>query len=337
MHRFRPSTCLKHLARCVCLAAAAAAARGGEAIQRQSQSGPVSAEVRLEPAEPLIGDVLTLTVTVVAEKDVELLMPEFGEALDRFSIVDFVPRESIDDRGRTVAVQKYRLQPPSSGPQAIPPILIEYVDRRPGQREAPEGYDAYELLTERIDFPVKSVFPADAAADLKPPLGRLEPLGPPPSPRWPWVAGVLVLLAVAGPLAAKGLTAWRRRARRRSAYEIAKARLERLLAQPRPDAEQVDAFYVELSGVVRRYLEDRFDLRAPELTTEEFLAGVGQSPDLSHAHQALLREFLRQADLVKFAGARPSREDIEQSIAAAQRFLEETRENAPMLEVNDEW
>ena len=209
--------------------------------------------------------------------------------------------------------------------------------RRAGQRAAPEGSDAYELLTERIDFTVKSVIPTDAKADLKPPLGRLAPLGTPPPPRWPWLAGVLVLLAVAGPLAVKGLIAWRRRAKRRSAYEIARARLERLLANPRPDAEQVDAFYVELSGVVRRYLEDRFDLRAPELTTEEFLAGVGQSPDLSHAHQALLREFLRQADLVKFAGARPSREDIEQSIAAAQRFLEETRENAPMLEVNDEW
>lgn len=95
--------------------------------------------------------------------------------MDRFSIVDFAPRESIDDRGRTVAVQKYRLQPPSSGAQAIPPILIEYVDRRAGQRAAPEGSDAYELLTERIDFTVKSVIPTDAKADLKPPLGRLAP------------------------------------------------------------------------------------------------------------------------------------------------------------------
>ena len=130
----------------------------------------------------------------------------------------------------------------------------------------------------------------------------------------------------------KGYLVWRRRARRRSAYEIARARLNRLLARPRPTAEQVDAFYVELSGIVRRYLEDRFELRAPELTTEEFLASVGESPDLSREHQTLLREFLRQADLVKFAGVQPSNEDIERSIEAARRFLEETRENAPMIE-----
>lgn len=307
-----------------------------EAIEQEIESGPVKAVVQLQPKEPLIGDTVTLTITVTAEKDVELLMPEFGEALERFSIVDFAPRQSIDDEGRTVAVQTYRLQPPSSGKQTVPPILIEYVDRRPGEREAPEGYDAYELLTERIEFEVKSVIPKDAKADLKPPLGKLGPREAPPAPRWPWVVAALVLLAAASPFAVRAYLSWRRKARQRSAYEIARARLQRLLDSPRPKAEQIDAFYVELSGIVRRYLEDRFDLRAPELTTEEFLASVGESPDLSRDHQALLREFLRQADLVKFAGVQPSDDDIERSIEAAWWFLEETRENAPMLDVTDE-
>jgi hypothetical protein len=313
-----------------------ALAWGDDTIEKRTESGPVTATIRLEPSKPLIGDAVTLTITVVAEENVELLMPEFGEALDRFSIIDYVPRESIDDEGRTVAVQQYRLQPPSSGPQAIPPILIEYIDRREGQREAPEGFDAYELLTERLGFEVESVIPDDAKADLRPALGKLPPRAPPPAARWPWILIGLILLAVTGPLAVKGYLVWRRRARRRSAYEIARARLNRLLARPRPTAEQVDAFYVELSGIVRRYLEDRFELRAPELTTEEFLASVGESPDLSREHQALLREFLRQADLVKFAGVQPSNEDIERSIEAARRFLEETRENAPMIEEEEE-
>ena len=302
MLRFGPSPHLNFACSFCLVAASLASAWAGEAIVRKSQSGPVSVEVRLEPAKPLIGDIVTLTITAVAEKNVELLMPEFGEALDRFSIVDFVPRESIDDRGRTVAVQKYRLQPPSSGPQAIPPILVEYVDRRPGQRQAPEDYDAYELLTERIDFAVQSVIPTDAKADLKPPLGRLEPLGKPPAPRWPWVAGGLFLLAIAGPLAARGLVAWRRRARRRSAYEIAKARLERLLARPRPNAEQLDAFYVELSGwfaVSGRPLR----LRPPNRRLRNSSRGGRVTRSLAR-HQALPAGILRQADLVKICGAR---------------------------------
>ena len=306
-----------------------------QALEKTFESGPVKATVRVEPVKPLIGDPVTLTVTAVAEKDVELLMPEFGEALERFSIIDFVPRESIDGQGRAVAVQRYRLQPPSSGRQAIPPILIEYVDRRKGQREAPEGLDAYELLTERLEFEVQSVIPKDTKSDLKPPLGKLAPLAPPPPPRWPWVVGILALATVASPFIVRAILAWRRRARRRSAYDIARSRLDQLLAKPRPTAEQIDAFYVELSDIVRRYLEDRFELRAPELTTEEFLASVGESPDLSRDHQALLREFLRQADLVKFAGLQPSHEDVERSIDAARRFINETRENAPLIEDSD--
>ncbi len=315
------------------LAATACAAEG---IEKETVSGPVKATVRLEPKTPLIGDTVTLTITVVAEKGVEVLMPEFGEALERFSIVDFVPRQSIDDEGRTISVQKYRLQPPASGKQVVPPILVEYVDRRPGQREAPEDYDAYELLTDRLEFEVQSVVPNSAQADLKPPLGELGPRKPPAAPRWPWILLALVLLAGATPLAVRAYLGWRRRVRRRSAYDIASARLNRLLARPRPTAEQIDAFYVELSAIVRRYLEDRFELRAPELTTEEFLAAVGESPDLSPEHQALLREFLRQADLVKFAGVQPTEDDIEISIMAARRFLEETRENAPLLDLNED-
>ena len=244
------------------LFAFATAVRADKPLKTTAESGPVKATVTLEPAKPLIGDPVTLTITVTAEKNVELLMPEFGEALERFSVIDFVPRESIDDQGRTVSEQQYRLQPPSSGKQAIPPILIEYVDRRPGQRNAPEGMDAYELLTDRLEFAVQSVIPSDAKADLEPPLGKLPPRERASGPWWPWMAAVAVVLVAASPFAARAFLAWRRRARRLSAYQIARSRLDRLLARPRPSGEHLDAFYVELSGIVRRYLEDRFELRS---------------------------------------------------------------------------
>ena len=83
--------------------------------------------------------------------------------------------------------------------------------------------------------------------------------------------------------------------------------------------------FVDLSGIVRRYLEDRFELRSPELTTEEFLDVVRESPDLGREHQRLLGEFLERADLVKFAHFVPDAGQIEDSIAAARRFLDDTR------------
>ncbi|WP_167546727.1 DUF4381 family protein [Stieleria maiorica] len=300
-------------------------------IVQHRQSGPVSIDVTLEPERPVIGDTVTLSIEVTAEKDVEVLMPDFGDALDRFSIVDFAPRERIDDAGRTIANQTYRLDPPSSGRHVIPPILIEYVDRRPGRRQAPEGLDAYEVLTDRIPFEVASVLPEGAAVDLKPPMQRLEPIEPPAPPRWPWIAAIAVVAIVSLPFVARAIAAARRRKRRRSAYDVATARLAKLLQAPRSSGPQIDEFYVGLSYILRKYIEDRFEMRAPELTTEEFLSSIGQSPDFSTDHQSLLREFLRQADLVKFARAQPSRDEIARAIDHVERFLEETRENAPMV------
>ena len=305
-----------------------------DALERRTKRGPVEAAVRLEPASPRIGDALVFEIEVVAEPGVELLMPEFGEALDRFQIVDFAPSDGIDGQGRTVALQRYTLDTFRSGIQSVPPILIEFVDRRPGRDPAPDGEDAYELLTERLEFEVASQLEEGAPLELEGALGELGPLEQPAPPGWPFALAALVVAAAAAPFAYRAWQAQRARARRRSAYEISRAALDGLLYRPRPsDRAQMDAFFVELSGIVRRYLEDRFQLRSPELTTEEFLVVMSGSPDLSRDHQQLLRSFLGRADLVKFAHLVPEASDVDNSIQAARRFLEETRENAPLIDV----
>ena len=296
-------------------------------VEQRSERGPVSAAVLLEPARPVIGDPLTLTLEVVAEAGVELIMPEFGQSLDRFSIVDYLPREGIDEQGRTLATQRYTLRSSRSGPQFVPPLSIEFVDRRAGMRPAPEGEDAYELITERLDFEVQSVLPDDTAHDLKPPLGTLYPVDSRSGPTWPWVLGFGALLLLGVAYAARTWLLWRARARRRSAYDIAHGRLSALMSRARPEGtDAVDAFFVELSNIVRCYLEDRFGLHAPELTTEEFLDIAAASPDLTTEHKGFLREFLKSADQVKFARFVPNRDYIESVLHAAGRFLEQTKE-----------
>ena len=309
------------------LASAGAPARA--ALEASSETGPVRATVRLEPESARIGDALRLELEVVAEEGIELLMPEFGEALDRFAVVDFAPSERIDDEGRTVSVQRYTLQPSRSGPMSIPPLLIEFVDRRPGRPPAPDGEDAYELLTERLGFEVQSVLSSDSSLELMPSRGELGPLEAPAGPLWPWLLAGGAALAAAAPFAMRALAARRARSRQRSAYEVARGELDALLYGPRPgagDAAAFDVFYVTLSGIVRRYLEDRFGLRSPELTTDEFLEELSRSPDLERKHQDLLGEFLVGADLVKFAHRLPDAEGLNTSVALAQRFLEETGE-----------
>jgi hypothetical protein len=306
------------------------AARAADEIRQHAELGPVSVDLVVTPEKPVLGDVIVLDLEVHAEAGVEVLMPEFGEALGRFEIVDFAPSSEQDAQGGSISKQRYRLQPAHSGTVTIPPLRIEFVDRRKGQVPAPEGEDAYEILTDRIALEVQPILAEDAPLDLRPALGDLGPRDAGGAPWWVWVGGLAVVLLAVAPFAWRAWFAARARQRSRSAYEVARADLDRLLESGRPDAATMDAFYVRLSLIVRTYLEDRFGLRSPELTTQEFLTEMGRSPDLARSHQKLLREFLEAADLVKFAGHRPGPEEVNQSIAAAERFLEETRESVTL-------
>ena len=308
---------------------------GEDRVQTKS-SGPVSVSTTLSPGEPTIGDEITLTIQVASEKDVEVLMPEFGEALQTYTILDYVPRQKIEPDGSMVQSQKYTLQPFLSGPQSIPPILIEFVDNRPGQKNTPDDFDAYEILTDRIDFDVKSVLPESASDELKPPLGELE-LQQDVGAAAVWTLAIGGGLIVFGALIATYFL-WlrgRTKSRRENAYVIAINKLNRLLDDQQGAAPKysVEQFYIEISGIIRRYLENRYDVRAPDLTTDEFLQLAADESELSREHQTLLGEFLKQADIVKFAGVQASEDGVKRSTDLARKFLEETRENAPDVEV----
>jgi hypothetical protein len=92
------------------------------------------------------------------------------------------------------------------------------------------------------------------------------------------------------------------------------------LQQLRQDAPPAEEFYTRLSDIIRHYIENRFGLRAPERTTEEFLAEA----TLPAQHMTLLGAFLREADLVKFARLRPGTEDMDRAATAGERFIRES-------------
>ena len=310
----------------VLISMSTALATADSSIERESTLGPVTVRLVVSPSEPVIGDVLELELVVEAEPGVEVLMPEFGEALGRFEIVDFAPSEHQLNSGRAIARQKYRLQPAHSGRQTIPPLRVEFVDRRDGRAPAPAGEDAYEILTDRISLEIEPILAQGAPLELRPGHPDLGPRETFSKSIWIWMLGLLIVMVALGPFGWRFYVAARDRQRRQSAYEVARADLDSLLASGRPNAETMDAFYVKLSLIVRSYLEDRFGLRSPELTTQEFLAEMGRSPDLARSHQRLLQSFLEEADLVKFAGHRPTNEVVAESISAAERFLTETRD-----------
>lgn len=104
------------------------------------------------------------------------------------------------------------------------------------------------------------------------------------------------------------------------AHLRAKQKLEEalaLLAQPKP-------FCIAVSDTVRAYLEERFEFRAPERTTEEFLRELQDTALLLRDQKESLGGFLTQCDLVKFAKYQPGENELRGMHAAALRLVEET-------------
>lgn len=295
----------------------------GEPIRVESALGPVTAAVVVTPKSPLIGDLMSLTLTVEAKDGVELTMPKSREAFSRFEITDEdLGREVIDGGERHS--QKYKIQTSSSGRLRIPPMRLVFVDTRPGEEASGEER---ELLTEEIAIVVRPVLSGEEATDatLRPIRRPLEEhLGPSLWQRywWAFLGGPLLFAGLVGAL----LWGRGRKAVQISPYERASVALSELEAEGLPDDEARDGWYVELSSIVRRYLEDRFALRAPELTTEEFLRVAQRSVLISGEHKALLSSFLADCDQVKFAGYAPGEEESRSVLSAARRFLLETRE-----------
>ncbi|MFH1856515.1 MAG: hypothetical protein ABH836_04725 [Candidatus Omnitrophota bacterium] len=111
----------------------------------------------------------------------------------------------------------------------------------------------------------------------------------------------------------------------RPAHEKAYEALEKLRQKNLPAQGRVKEYYFELSYIVRTYMEERFHIRAPEMTTEEFLFSLKSSSLLSGSHKNLLKEFLNLCDIVKFAKYGPTEQEMENSFSAANKLVDETK------------
>ena len=171
--------------------------------------------------------------------------------------------------------------------------------------------------------------PAAAAADMAEAAAGLRDIKPPvdlPIPWEWWLIGAAVALAVAG------LVYWhirRRRAKRR--YRPAgegvlppHVRARNKLFSAITFINDPKAFCVLVSDTVRVYIEEQFELRAPELTTEEFLHELKDNPVLGEEHNAALSEFLATCDLAKFAKHEPERTELEAIHTLAHKIVHDT-------------
>jgi hypothetical protein len=306
---------------------AAELAPPADAIAKVSELGPVKATVRVWPAKPSLGEPIHVRLEIESPAGVRIDAP-FQEAgdqrLGRFRVIAFGRDTEHKPGGGQVQQQTYTLEAYSSGRHRVPPLRLEVIDSR-GSAADPKQRPQ-ELLTEEIPLEIAPVKAEAANADLRPPRGTLDPKVGGVRPLAVLGAASLVLVLGAGGLLLFFTLRTRRRIQQqRSAYDEAVSALRALEDRGAPDAEAADAWFVELSAIVRRYLEQRYQIRAPELTTEEFLLVATVRPELYEDHRGFLSSFLERCDRVKFAGHRPDAEKSLATLAEAREFVEDTR------------
>jgi hypothetical protein len=258
-------------------------------------------------------------------------MPTVDKVLENFGIVDWENLgDKLDENNNVVRRYRYKLEPFLSGTFQIPAFAFEFYDIN-------NPYDKkHKITTEPIDIEVTSLL-GEQRAELK--IAGIEgvvEMPAKPSCWWVWA------LCAAGVIAAAA--SWFHIKRRRMkelvrifkpAHEIAYERLRALVRKDLIKAGKIKEFYECLSDILRHYIEHRFNLRAPERTTEEFLAELPSAGVLSQSDQNRLGEFLRHCDLVKFAKYSPTGEQIQKTFDLVKNFIETTKSDEKKIDVTE--
>lgn len=234
------------------------------------------------------------------------------------AIRDEPPR--VDAQGRIVSLRVLELEPFLPGDFELGPF--DFTIRREG-----------ESTTETLTLPATSVsvaplLPDEPDPELAGPKGVVDAPDAHATQWTPWIVGGSVVLAIGAVamavlatrrLRAKPMVSPKQRALASLALLDDRVRGEAHIGQ-RPTNEQA---YTELSSILRRYIEDRFDYRAMARTTEEFLRDASERrSDLPDAASTNLRAVLEACDEVKFGGAEPGMHAASKAIDESRAFVE---------------
>jgi len=313
-----------------CASESAVPAADAYAVTKTYERGPLTLKVMVDRDQVTIADTIRLLLHAEVDEGYEVEMPKFGENLEQFGIVDFLDsRPKLAEQGRIAIERSYKLEPFLSGEYTIPPMTVTF------RKSDESDTERHEVQSEPITIKVASLLPEDQAKleikEIAPPV-RL-----PGRVRWPYYAGFGASAAL---LALACGVLWRRRRKRAAppapmipAHERALNALDALLAERLLERGEYKLFYIVVSDILRRFIEERYGLHAPERTTEEFLVELGNTSVLERNQKLTLRDFLKHCDLVKFAEHQPSDIEVEQTFSTCKRFIQEASSSVSATDV----
>ena len=278
----------------------------------------VSLKVESETAQVDPARSVFLRVELRTAHDRTAKLPDLRDRVVGFSLAEDFAEEPVRGKdGSTTCAANWRLVPePCAKAYRIRPFVVTASPKMLSRREDDGKFSfvagpvAFEPPAVRE--PVTGGIETDPKKDLPPLSWRLA--------GWAALALLLAAAAVAGLVALVRFAARKVREHRMSPIERAWVELDRLLKKGLPGRGRYKDFYVELTMVVRRYVQRKYGVRAPNLTTEEFLRD-NRIIELSNNRIGELKAFLESADMVKFAGVAATPEMADAATDAARVYL----------------
>jgi hypothetical protein len=300
-------------------------------INEQYERGPLTVHVRIDKSKLTIAETLLLEFEAVIEPGYEVRMPKVDDLLENFGIVDWNNLGNrLDENNNVASTYRYRLEPFLSGKYEVPAFTFEFYDVNSVEDKK------YELSSEPIAVEVTSLLGEQRGELVIEDIEDVVEMPKEASLWWVWLLIIAFIAAVAG----GWILLRRKRVAKlirifKPAHEIAYDRLKALVKKNLVEAGKIKEFYERISSILRHYIEHRFDLRAPERTTEEFLAELKYTDVLSVSDKESLEEFLTHCDLVKFAKHTPTTEQIQQTFDLVKEFIEKTKSDESRIDVTD--
>jgi hypothetical protein len=292
-----------------------------------SQEAKPQLKVSVNATTVTVGDVVTVKLSVKHAPTLKVAFAPVGAALGEWTVRSSkqLPPAKLAD-GDTEDVLEVQVAAYKTGDLEVPAFSIEAV-RANGEREV--------LSSEPVRIKVQSVLTGkeDTLKDLKPQADIETDYKP-----------LLFFLAAAASAAylvyrlVRYLRGRRRRPplkpeRLRSPEEVAREAIERLLSRKLVEQGQIKLFYLELSEIIKRFLGSKLGVISLERTTEEFTRDL-RAISVPSAQYRMIREFLEDCDLVKFAKYQPGREEVEQIVSRSRAMIDEMcKESAKPQEV----
>ena len=265
----------------------------------------IAQNISIERDTILIGEQTKITLSC----NIELI--DSWPAYNKFLVEEFEIMDSQIDTIKKVVTQEILITVWNHGSYTIPPIIFSKKNK-----------------TDSIILHVNNVvLEGEELKDIKGPLKpNFEDYNSKINWKkiWPWIIGIFILCIIIYILR-KYIFKKENIIKKEiilPAHIIALQNLEELENRQLWQEGKLNEYHTQLSEIIRRYTEDRFQFIALELTTEEIINEMTASINKDLLNK--LKIILERADLAKFAKNQPDDVENRESMSMAKEFIQST-------------